>query len=143
MKTSVLVVDDSSTQRLAWVMEFAKCSQVAPKTARNGAEALAIVRREAPEVLVTDLDMPELDGEDLIREVKRLHPEMFVFVVSAQVTPALRARLAGLRNVYMFSKSDRSAAVRAAFRRIGLGCTRFAACPNPQCNPSAALMATA
>jgi two-component system OmpR family response regulator len=40
-------------------------------TARNGIEALAAVERERPALLLLDLDLPELDGRGVMRELAR------------------------------------------------------------------------
>ena len=71
----VLVVDDEPDARrlLVEVLEEAGALVVA---AGDVAEALDVLRKDTPEVLVSDLGMPQQDGFDLIREVRELghHP---------------------------------------------------------------------
>lgn len=45
-------------------------------TASNGEEALALLRKEMPDVLVTDLQMPRLDGLALTKAVKERYPSL-------------------------------------------------------------------
>ena len=65
----ILVVDDSDTARtvLARTLERAGFAVTA---ARNGAEGAALALRERPSVVVTDLDMPVMDGPQLLRFLK-------------------------------------------------------------------------
>jgi two-component system cell cycle response regulator len=65
----VLVVDDSDTARtlLARTLERAGFVVI---TACNGAEGAAVALRERPSVVVTDLDMPVMDGQQLLRLLK-------------------------------------------------------------------------
>ena len=39
-------------------------------TAENGLRALDVIRRERPAVVVTDIDMPEMDGLELCRTIR-------------------------------------------------------------------------
>ena len=51
-------------------------------TAANGQEALALAEAWIPDVLVTDVVMPSLDGFGLIRALRRLYPEVPVIVIT-------------------------------------------------------------
>ena len=82
--------------------------------AQDGAELLALVDREQPDVVVTDLHMPELDGVAATREVLRRAPSTGVLVLTlhdddATVVAALRAGALG----YLVKGADRAEIVRA------------------------------
>lgn len=70
----VLVVDDEPDSRdmVATVLELAGAEALVAGTA---AEGLALLTRERPEVLLSDLEMPGEDGYSLIRRVRALSPE--------------------------------------------------------------------
>jgi len=51
-------------------------------SAANGREALEVLRQEPVHVLVTDLDMPVMDGFNLITKVGRLYPQIPVIVMT-------------------------------------------------------------
>ncbi|WP_243304885.1 response regulator [Geothrix oryzisoli] len=51
-------------------------------SAQNGLEALEVLRQEVVHVLVTDLDMPVMDGFNLITKVSRLYPQIPVIVMT-------------------------------------------------------------
>ncbi|MBN2233272.1 MAG: response regulator [Deltaproteobacteria bacterium] len=61
--------------------------------ATGGREALEILAREPVEVLVTDMRMPEMNGLELLREVRRRHPAVVRMVLSgyAQTSTVLAA----------------------------------------------------
>jgi len=50
--------------------------------AANGREAVAVVRHAAPDVLLVDLQMPELDGVGVIREIRTLAPATRILVLT-------------------------------------------------------------
>ena len=50
--------------------------------AENGLEALALIERERPDILITDIRMPGCDGLELIRRAKELRPELEIVIIS-------------------------------------------------------------
>lgn len=96
----ILIADDSKTAR----MIIQRCLEMTGLTnceyihASNGVEALAIIRSRKIDLLITDLNMPEMDGKDLLQAVKsspRL-TDIPVIVISSLVNPALEKELSSL-----------------------------------------------
>jgi len=52
--------------------------------AASGAEALIAAGRKEPDLVLIDVNMPEMDGFELARELRDSHPETLVALVSAQ-----------------------------------------------------------
>lgn len=52
------------------------------RTASNGDEALAIIEQEPPDAIVSDIDMPGLDGFGLLRAVRMRYPEIVMIMIS-------------------------------------------------------------
>jgi PAS domain S-box-containing protein len=67
----VLVVDDEEDTGNMLRAMLESCSATV-RVARSAAEALAMLRAEPPEVLVSDVGMPDQDGYSLIRAVRAL-----------------------------------------------------------------------
>ena len=85
MEPLVLIVDDERPnleslskifQREGWRVALAS----------SGAEALEVLRRERPSVLVTDLMMPGMSGEALLRAARTVAPDTEVVVMTAYGT---------------------------------------------------------
>jgi len=66
----VLVVDDSSTIRQLLQLALARIAGTVVVAACDGLDALAKLAEIAPDVVLTDLDMPNLDGLSLIRRLR-------------------------------------------------------------------------
>lgn len=70
----VLVVeDDSDARELLRLLLEKYCLKV--QIADSSAEALRLIRQQAPDILVSDIALPGSDGYDLIRQVRQLAPE--------------------------------------------------------------------
>ncbi|WP_020142085.1 response regulator transcription factor [Terracoccus sp. 273MFTsu3.1] len=97
----VLVVDDQTLFReaLTTLLEVRAEVEVVG-AAQDGAEALDLVERLRPDVVLMDLRMPVLDGVDTTRRLRVEHPEVRVLVLTTfdgddEVFPALRAGAVG------------------------------------------------
>jgi signal transduction histidine kinase/ActR/RegA family two-component response regulator len=68
---SVLAVDDDP-DALGLVREILESTGARVRTATSARDALQSIEQELPDVLVSDLGMPEMDGYDLIQRVRRM-----------------------------------------------------------------------
>jgi len=71
----ILVVDDDETVRTfaGRMLEFAGHTV---SRATGGREALALLEIRKPDLILSDIKMPEIDGLDLFREVRLCYPEL-------------------------------------------------------------------
>jgi len=69
MSTVALVVDDSMLIRYS-VCRFLETRGFAVESATNGVEALQILSRVQPDLIVTDMQMPQMSGSELITALK-------------------------------------------------------------------------
>ncbi|MBI2267306.1 MAG: response regulator [Armatimonadetes bacterium] len=49
----------------------------------DGDEAVKLFKAEKPDVVITDLDMPYLGGQDAIKEIRKLNPKVPILVCSS------------------------------------------------------------
>jgi CheY-like chemotaxis protein len=70
MPAVALVVDDSMLIRYT-VCRFLEGRGFAVESATNGVEALQILQRTRPCLIVTDMQMPKMSGSELITELKK------------------------------------------------------------------------
>ena len=69
MAVRVLVVEDSATQAQK-LQESLESNGFSVTTARNGAAGVAAVRASRPDLVISDIVMPDLDGYEMCREIK-------------------------------------------------------------------------
>jgi CheY-like chemotaxis protein len=97
----VLVVDDDA-DALSMVRELLETAGANVTTALSADEALALIERQPPDLLLSDIGMPSVDGFELIRRVR-------------QLAPAIRHVPAAALTAYA-QPEDRSRALRSGFQ---------------------------
>ncbi|HJC25560.1 MAG TPA: response regulator [Candidatus Eisenbergiella merdavium] len=80
----VLIADDEpwAVYRLQKLIDWEKNGFALPQTAADGLSALEIIRKEQPELLLSDIRMPGLDGLKLVREVNQVSPYTTVILIT-------------------------------------------------------------
>ncbi|MBI5649798.1 MAG: response regulator transcription factor [Chloroflexi bacterium] len=82
-KTRILLADDHSVLRSGLKMLLnAQDDLSVVGEATNGQEALSATRDLAPDLLILDITMPKTDGLQVLRQVKRAHPNVRVLVLT-------------------------------------------------------------
>lgn len=81
MPSTVLLVDDDAALRRAVVRMLARLG-VDVVEAVDGSDALAKLSQERFALVITDLDMPGVDGMTLLRAIRRAEPPPSVIVIS-------------------------------------------------------------
>lgn len=81
---SVLIVDDSALMRnlIGKIIESTPGLQIADK-AMNGKFALQKIARVKPDIIVLDIEMPEMNGVEFLRERKKLGFDIPVIILSS------------------------------------------------------------
>lgn len=77
MSATILAVDDSASMRqmVSFTLRHAGYEVV---EAVDGLEALAYARSNAVDLVLTDINMPNMDGITLVRELRQLDPYRYV-----------------------------------------------------------------
>jgi two-component system, response regulator, stage 0 sporulation protein F len=78
----ILVVDDEENTRIA-LTRLLNHEGYEVKTAANGIEAMNILRAFPVELIITDLNMPEMNGLTFLRELNREYPSSNVIMITA------------------------------------------------------------
>jgi DNA-binding response OmpR family regulator len=116
---TVLVVDDEP-EIVRILRDYLERAGFAVLTASDGAVAVAVARRERPDLVILDLTMPSLDGLDVARALRR-EGELPIIMLTARTEES--DRVAGLElgaDDYVtkpFSPREVVARVRAVLRR--------------------------
>ncbi len=86
---TILVVDDSSVDRRLVGGFLQKKTVCTIEYAANGVEAMALMKDLIPDLVVTDLMMPAMDGLELVKAIHVHHPEVPVILMTAHGSETL------------------------------------------------------
>ena len=81
----ILVVDDEPIKRVT-VTDFLLKNGYEVFFCENATGGLEIFRAENPDIVITDLKMPEMDGIEFLKEIKKISPETIVIMMTAYAT---------------------------------------------------------
>jgi two-component system chemotaxis response regulator CheY len=82
---SILVVDDSSIMRMFLVMNLKRILTVNITDAVNGLDALGKLKTGKFDLLLTDMNMPEMNGAELVRHVRiGLKSDMPIVIITTK-----------------------------------------------------------
>jgi two-component system chemotaxis response regulator CheY len=85
----ILIVDDSALMRLTLKNIVIKAGHEVVGEAGNGIEAIASFQSTQPELVTMDITMPEMDGIEALKEIKKINPKALVVMCSAMVQQVL------------------------------------------------------
>jgi two-component system response regulator (stage 0 sporulation protein F) len=80
--TKILIVDDEENARMALSRLLTK-EGFQVDNVSNGFEALNYLRQQIVQVIVTDINMPEMDGIAFLRELNKNFPNVSVIMLTA------------------------------------------------------------
>ncbi len=116
MKT-ILIVDDT---RLARSFISKRLEPYADEfnvlTAENGQEALELAQTVKIDLVITDIEMPVMDGFELLANLNNKYPQIPVFVMTAKGSPEIEERIDAMGSLKYFEKPMDLEALVAAIR---------------------------
>ncbi len=116
----VMVVDDHPMWRDAVARDLAEAGYDVVATAADGAQALRVAGAARPDVVVLDLQLPDMSGVEVTRGLRAAHPAAHVLVLSASgeqqdVLDAVKAGAVG----YLLKSAARAEFLDAVRRTAG------------------------
>ena len=96
----VLIVDDSPSDRAIAGRHLERLPDMRLSYADSGERAITMMECDLPDVIVTDMRMPEMDGLELVQHLRKSHPSVPVIVMTSYgneqtAVEALQAGAAG------------------------------------------------
>ncbi len=82
MKINILIVEDDANQRTI-LTGFLRKQNYSVEDTGKPAEALSIIKEKRVDVVLSDLRMPDMDGYELLKEIKKINPEISVILLTA------------------------------------------------------------
>ena len=118
----IVVADDQALIREEIKKMLGECAQVElVGEACDGLEALALVEKLPPDMVILDISMPNLGGLGATRQIKRLHPEVKVLILTMHNSPEyLQGALAAGANGYLL-KEDANEDLFTAIEKVRKG----------------------
>jgi two-component system chemotaxis response regulator CheY len=118
----VLLVDDSRTMRMLMrrSLRQAGYEHLAVVEASNGVEALEVAEREAPDIVLTDWNMPEMSGIDMLAALRAGGKKMPVGFVTSQATQQMQERAMSAGAAFLVAKPFSPEDVRSALQSLGV-----------------------
>ncbi len=83
----ILVIDDDEMIRIVFE-RFLKGQGYAVDCAADGKEGLQLLETEPPDLVITDIMMPETDGLEVVLSMRENHPDIPVIAISGGMTIA-------------------------------------------------------
>ena len=90
LNKSFLVVDDSTTMRQLILMTLKKMGCTSVADAPNGRVGLEKLAERPFDVVLTDIDMPEMNGLEFIEHARSRHAQMPIIILSTHGDDATR-----------------------------------------------------
>jgi two-component system, NarL family, invasion response regulator UvrY len=118
----VLIVDDHALVRMGIRRLLDGLPDVeVVADAKNGEQALELVKQHKPNVVLLDMKMPGIDGWEVTRRLKKTNPQVKVIAVTAMCTEPLPSRVLQLGAMGYLTKESGAEEMIAAIRKVAKG----------------------
>lgn len=99
----ILIVDDE--QHISFILQnILEDAGYDTSTADNGISALEVIKKNKPDLIITDINMPYMDGLALLEIVKNTHPEIKNVVMTGSDNQSYYQKAKACGVVYYFTK---------------------------------------
>lgn len=116
----VLICDDSALARKQLARQLPQCLQRSIEFAHNGEQALSMLAQNNFQLLFLDLNMPVLDGYQVLESLAGQTSKPQTIVVSADIQDKARELVFGLGAADFISKPIHSDELDACLRKLGI-----------------------
>ena len=89
MSNKILIVDDASFMRMMIKDILTKNGFEIAGEAENGAKAIEKFKELQPDLVIMDITMPEVDGIQAVKEIKKIDPDSKIVMCSAMGQQAM------------------------------------------------------
>ena len=116
----ILVVDDSKAMRMIVIRNLrqAGIGDATILEAENGLEALEVVGTDAPDLILSDWNMPELNGLDFLKSLRAGGDDTTFGFVTSESTPAMRDVAIAAGAAFVLAKPFSAGDFQAVLARV-------------------------
>jgi two-component system chemotaxis response regulator CheY len=106
MNNRIMIVDDSKAMRMIVrrTLKQAGFGTYEVEEATNGADALAKIRVDAPRLVLSDWNMPDMSGYELLTKLREEKIEVPFAMITTEGTPEMRAKAAAAGALFLIQK---------------------------------------
>lgn len=115
---TILVVDDEAVDRELARRCLASIEDLEIRQAGDGAEALRLVSEQPPDLILTDLRMPVMDGLELVTRVREQHPTIPVILMTSRGNEQVAVRALRSGAASYVPKSDLRSSLADTVREV-------------------------
>ena len=120
MQTRILICDDSAMARKQMARALPQDWNTELVYATNGREALALIRDSQADLLLLDLNMPDMDGYEVLEVVRQEDLPVMTLVVSGDIQPEARKRVLALGAIDFLKKPVSPEQVAEVLEQFGI-----------------------
>jgi chemotaxis protein CheY-P-specific phosphatase CheC len=120
MPTPITICDDSSFARKQMALALSKGWDVNVNFAGNGAQALVAVEEGKADILFLDLNMPVMDGYEVLATIRARDLPTMTIVVSGDIQPEAQARVKQLGAMAFLKKPVSEKEIAAVLKQYGI-----------------------
>ena len=118
----ILVIDDEANFRMLTGMLFKRLGYDV-SLADNGGKGLELYRREHPDVILLDVNMPGMDGVEVLKQIRTVDSKQPVIVLTGDGSPQTERQVRALGASEFLVKSSSSRLLEDAVQRFSAGPT--------------------
>ena len=120
MSIPILICDDSSFAQKQLFKALPEDWDVNPSYAKNGHEALLAIKNNPVKILFLDLNMPEMDGYEVLAALQKENIKLRVIVVSGDIQAEAHKRVMELGALEFLKKPVDKDELKATLEKLGL-----------------------
>jgi CheY-like chemotaxis protein len=120
MTTSIVICDDSSMARKQMARSLPENWNVEVTFASDGYEGLRAINDTRAEIMFLDLNMPEMDGYEVLRAIREMDLPTMVIVVSGDIQPEAYQRVVKLGALDFIKKPVAPGDIEKVLKKYGI-----------------------
>lgn len=120
MYTRILICDDSAMARKQMARALPQDWNTELQYAANGREALDLVREGQADLLLLDLNMPDMDGYEVLEAIRKEDLPVMTLVVSGDIQPEARKRVLAQGAIDFVRKPVKASMLADLLEQFGL-----------------------
>lgn len=117
---NILVVDDSALARKRIIETLSKfeIEYSVVGEASDGEEAIVLFKKLQPNLVITDVEMPNMNGVDLVKEIRNIDKNINIIVISSVSNAQIQQTLKSDKFLYCVKKPIKSELLSTTLHRV-------------------------